>query len=101
MTISTDERETLERWTRRASTAQALAQRARVILGCAAGKSNTRVAHELRLTKQTVGKWYPQDAENPSLAGPPAAIPSALHAHQCLLAQPRRTLVRLALRETD
>jgi transposase len=57
LTISTDERETLERWSRRASTAQALAQRARVILGCAAGKSNTRVAHDLRLTKQTVGKW--------------------------------------------
>jgi transposase len=57
LTISPDERDTLERWTRRASTAQALAQRARVILGCAAGQSNTRVAHELRLTKQTVGKW--------------------------------------------
>ena len=57
LTISTDERETLERWTRRASTAQGLAQRARVILGCAAGKSNTRVAEELQLTKQTVGKW--------------------------------------------
>jgi transposase len=55
--ISTDERDTLDRWARRASTAQALAQRARVILGCAAGKSNTRVAAELRLTKQTVGKW--------------------------------------------
>src|SRR5260370_33997062 len=57
VTISSDERETLEGWTRRASTAQAVAQRARVILGCAAGKSNTRVARELRLTKQTVGKW--------------------------------------------
>ena len=57
LTISMDERETLQRWTRRASTAQGLAQRARVILGCAAGKSNTRVADELRLTKQTVGKW--------------------------------------------
>lgn len=57
LTIIADERETLERWTRRASTAQALAQRARLILGCVAGKSNTRVAHELRLTKQTVGKW--------------------------------------------
>jgi transposase len=57
LTISTEERDTLERWTRRPSTAQALAQRARVILGCAAGQSNTRVAHELRLTKQTVGKW--------------------------------------------
>src|SRR5258705_813182 len=57
LTITVDEQETLERWTRRASTAQALAQRARLILGCAAGKSNTRVAHEVRLTKQTVGKW--------------------------------------------
>jgi transposase len=57
LTITTDERETLERWTRRASTAQALAQRARVILGCGAGQTNTRVAQELRLTKQTVGKW--------------------------------------------
>jgi transposase len=57
LTITADERELLERWTRRATTAQALAQRARVILGGAAGKSNTRLAHELRLTKQTVGKW--------------------------------------------
>jgi len=52
-----DERETLERWARRAKTAQAVAQRARLILGCAAGRTNTVVAHELRLTKQTVGKW--------------------------------------------
>ncbi len=44
LTLTTNERETLERWTRRASTAQALAQRARLILGCAAGQSNTRVA---------------------------------------------------------
>jgi transposase len=57
LTITDDERETLERWARRPTTAQALAQRARLILGCAAGKSNTRVAGELRLTKQTVGKW--------------------------------------------
>jgi transposase len=52
-----DERQTLERWTRRPSTAQALAQRARLILSCAAGKTNTRVAQELRITKQTVGRW--------------------------------------------
>ena len=52
VTITSDERETLERWTRRASTAQALAQRARVILGCAAGKSNTRVAHEVHGHRQ-------------------------------------------------
>ena len=34
-----------------------MAQRARLILGCAAGRTNTVVARELRLTKQTVGKW--------------------------------------------
>jgi transposase len=57
LTVTSTERETLERWARRAKTAQAVAQRARLILGCAAGKTNTVVAHELRLTKQTVGKW--------------------------------------------
>jgi hypothetical protein len=56
LTITDDERETLERWARRPTTAQALADRARLILGCASGKSNTRVARELRLTNQTVGK---------------------------------------------
>lgn len=55
--LSADERETLERWTRRGKTAQALAQRARVVLNCSEGKSNTAVARELRLTNQTVGKW--------------------------------------------
>ncbi len=57
LTLTDAERETLERWARRAKTAQAVAQRARLILGCAAGRTNTVVAHELRLTKQTVGKW--------------------------------------------
>jgi transposase len=57
LTLTDDERDTLERWSRRPTTAQALAARARVILGCAAGQSNTAVARELRLTKQTIGKW--------------------------------------------
>jgi len=57
LTLTTEDRETLERWTRRPTTAQALAQRARMILGCAAGKTNTRVAHEVGVTKQTVGRW--------------------------------------------
>jgi transposase len=57
LTLTEDERATLERWARRPTTAQALAQRARVILGCAAGETNTKVARRLRLTKPTVGKW--------------------------------------------
>jgi transposase len=57
LVLTDDERERLERWARRPTTAQALAQRARVILGCAANETNTGVARQLRLTKQTVGKW--------------------------------------------
>src|SRR5512147_2218188 len=52
-----EERETLERWVNRRKTAQALAQRARIILTCATGKSNMAVAVALRITPQTVGKW--------------------------------------------
>lgn len=57
LTLTQEERETLERWARRPKTAQALAERARLVLACAAGRSNTEVAEDLGLTKQTVGKW--------------------------------------------
>jgi hypothetical protein len=55
--LTTDERDTLERWTRRPTTAQALALRARLVLRCAAGETATAVARDLHVTKQTVGKW--------------------------------------------
>ena len=55
--LSPSERETLERYTRRATTAQALALRARIILRCAAGETHTDIAADLRVTTQTVGKW--------------------------------------------
>ena len=51
------ERETLEQWTRRPKTAQALALRARIVLACADGRSNTGVAAELRVCVDTVGEW--------------------------------------------
>lgn len=57
LTLTPDEREALERWVRRPKTAQALAQRARIVLLCAAGKNNTMVARDLHLAKATVGKW--------------------------------------------
>ena len=57
LTLSEQERETLQAWARRPKTAQALAHRARMVLGCAEGKTNTAVAEELRVTKATVGKW--------------------------------------------
>lgn len=55
--LTAEERETLERWTRRPTTAQGLAQRARIVLASASGKSNTVVSAELGLAKPTVGKW--------------------------------------------
>jgi transposase len=55
--LSNDEREQLERWSRRPKTAQALALRARIVLACAEGDSNDDVAHRLKITAQTVGKW--------------------------------------------
>jgi transposase len=55
--ISTDERETLERWVARRKTAHALFQRARLVLSCAEGRSNKEVAAQVGLTGQTVGKW--------------------------------------------
>src|SRR5215216_6727875 len=57
LTVTSEERETLERWARRPKTAQALAQRAQIILNCASGRSNTEVATRLRISKQMVGKW--------------------------------------------
>jgi transposase len=57
LTLTDDERTALDQWTRRRTTAQALALRARIILRAATGQSNTVTARELRVTKATVGKW--------------------------------------------
>jgi transposase len=57
LTLTDEERETLVRWSRRAKSSQALALRCRIVLGCAAGKSNQDVAVEVGVWPQTVGKW--------------------------------------------
>lgn len=55
--LSVEQREELERWTRRRSTAQSLALRARVILSCADGGNNKDVASRLGISRLTVGRW--------------------------------------------
>jgi transposase len=57
LTLKPEERETLERWTRRRKTAQALALRARIILLAAQDASNGEVAEALGVSRATVGKW--------------------------------------------
>jgi transposase len=55
--LTDDERQTLEAWSRRRKTAQALAQRSRIILACAAGNSNSAVAADLGISRDMVSKW--------------------------------------------
>jgi len=55
--VSPEEKEKLTIMARRPKTGQALAMRARIVLGCAQGLSNTEVAKRLRVTGATVCKW--------------------------------------------
>jgi len=55
--LTGQERAQLERWARRATTAQALALRARIVLACADGGTGKEVAARLGLRDATVSKW--------------------------------------------
>ncbi len=55
--LTADEKQVLERWSRGRTVSQALARRARIVLGCAAGRTCTEVASEQKTSIQTVSKW--------------------------------------------
>jgi transposase len=55
--LSAEEREQLQRWALRRTSAQALAMRSRIVLACAEGRSNSVVAAQLGVSAQMVGKW--------------------------------------------
>ncbi|HEV8583564.1 MAG TPA: IS630 family transposase [Methylomirabilota bacterium] len=55
--LTAAEREQLEAWARRRKSAQALAQRSRIVLAAAAGKKNTEIADALGITRGMVAKW--------------------------------------------
>lgn len=57
LTISDEQRQQLEQWTRRRTTAQALARRAAIVLLSIEGINDVQIAGRLHTTRETVGRW--------------------------------------------
>jgi transposase len=57
LVLSEAERAQLMRWARRAKTAQYLAMRAKIVLACADGTMNKKVAADLGVDESTVDRW--------------------------------------------
>jgi transposase len=57
LNLTPEEREKLVMLARRPKSAQAMAMRARIVLGCDEGLNNGAVAKKLRITGATVSKW--------------------------------------------
>jgi transposase len=57
ISITSDQRQVLDQWLRRPTSAQALAWRARIVLQLAEGHSSLAVARQMQVHIQTVSKW--------------------------------------------
>ena len=62
--LSDEERVQLEAWTRRRTSAQALAQRSRIVLSAAEGLTNTEIAERLGVNRAMAAKWRSRFAEH-------------------------------------
>jgi transposase len=62
--LSEGEREQQESWARRPKSAQALAQRSRIVLAAAEGLKNTEISQRLSLDHATVRKWRSRFAKD-------------------------------------
>jgi len=63
ITLSDDDRTTLERWSRGRSTQARLVTRARVVLAAAAGKETKAIAADLDVSRGAVARWRDRFAE--------------------------------------
>jgi transposase len=61
--LTVSEREQLESWSRRHTSAQALALRSRIVLTAAEGLTNTEVAARLQIKRGTAAKWRTRFAQ--------------------------------------
>jgi transposase len=61
--LSDEERVQLKSWERRRTSAQALAERSRIVLAAAEGLKNTEIAERLGVHRQSVTKWRNRFAE--------------------------------------
>src|SRR5438046_10734032 len=62
--LSDEERAQLEAWARRRKSAQALAQRSRIVLAAAEGLKNTEIAARLGINRGLAAKWRSRFAEH-------------------------------------
>jgi transposase len=61
--LSDEERDQLQAWARRRKSAQALAQRSRIVLAAAEGLTNSAIAERLAITRGMAAKWRSRFAE--------------------------------------
>src|ERR1700761_3645066 len=57
ITLTDEERDRLQAWSRRPKTAQALALRSRIVLAAADGPANLEIAEREGVSRPTVTKW--------------------------------------------
>ena len=62
--LSAAEREQLESWSRRRTSAQALAERSRIVLAAADGLKTTEIAKRLGINVSTARRWRNRFAEH-------------------------------------
>ena len=62
--LTDQERAQLEAWTRRRTSAQALAQRSRIVLAAADGLKNTEIAERLGVSRNMAATWRSRFAEH-------------------------------------
>ena len=84
LTLTIEDRETLQGWSRRRKTAQALALCSRIVLRASTGLTATAIALEQGVCIQTVSKWWRRYA----VSGPDSQLDEARPGQPRKLAMP-------------